>query len=77
MPQVTGKTHSHTIEPTAKLPVIDFSDPNFFQSTSVDILLGGDIYPVILRTRVLNGICDMLVAQETIFGWIVAGPVRV
>ena len=45
--QVTGKTSSHTIEPTAKLPDIDYADANFVQSTSVDIILGGDIYPAI------------------------------
>ncbi|XP_075157958.1 uncharacterized protein LOC142231226 [Haematobia irritans] len=76
VPQITGNvpTHQMHVNVPLDLPQLPFADPEFYRSKQVDILLGGDLYPSILRSGVRHGIFDTLVAQETIFGWIVTGP---
>ncbi|XP_037827511.1 uncharacterized protein LOC119615570 [Lucilia sericata] len=74
--RVTGNvpTHSVTHIENIKLPKLNYADPDFFKSSEVDILLGGDLYPSIICNGVKHGIFGSLVAQETIFGWVVTGP---
>lgn len=75
VPQVTGDIPTHTFNPlTMELPNLKYADPDFYKSGAIDVLLGGDVYPAILRGGVQHGVFDSLVAQETIFGWIVTGP---
>ncbi|XP_073831692.1 uncharacterized protein [Musca autumnalis] len=74
--EVTGKVPSHSLNTIdhLNLPNITLADPDFYKSGPIDILLGGNLYPIILRGGVQHGILDTLVAQETIFGWIITGP---
>lgn len=76
VPDVTGNIPTHSFENvnTDQLPKLEFADPFFFRSGPVDILLGGNLYPLILLSGVEHGILGSLVAQETVFGWIVTGP---
>ncbi|XP_075157757.1 uncharacterized protein LOC142231024 [Haematobia irritans] len=73
---VTGSipTHSVCLPKGMVLPELEYADPSFYQSGKVDLLLGGDLYPMILMSGVKHGIFESLVAQQTIFGWIVTGP---
>ncbi|XP_075163097.1 uncharacterized protein LOC142235722 [Haematobia irritans] len=79
VPYLSGSLPSSTIEAdfNSSLPNIPLADPNFFQSSKIDILLGGDIFPSIMLTGVRNKVCGSLMAQETVFGWILTGPVAV
>ncbi|XP_037816477.1 uncharacterized protein LOC119606893 [Lucilia sericata] len=74
--RVTGNVPTHTFKPPKNidLPNLNYADPKFYESSEIDLLLGGDLYPLILRDGVQYGIFESLVAQETIFGWIVTGP---
>lgn len=76
VPRVTGKIPTHTFSPLNidKIPSLNYADPHFYESGEIDLLLGGDLYPLILRNGVKHGIFETLVAQETIFGWIITGP---
>ncbi|XP_037821167.1 uncharacterized protein LOC119610134 [Lucilia sericata] len=76
VPQVTSNVPTHSFVPLTEndLPNLTFADPKFYESGKIDLLLGGDLYPLILREGVQHGIFNSLVAQETIFGWIVTGP---
>ncbi|XP_075149048.1 uncharacterized protein LOC142222851 [Haematobia irritans] len=76
---VTGNipTHSVCIPKSMTLPDLKYADPGFHRSGRVDMLLGGDLYPLVIRGGVRHGIFESLVAQETIFGWVVTGPTRV
>ncbi|XP_037810627.1 uncharacterized protein LOC119602901 [Lucilia sericata] len=76
VPQVTGNVPTHSYNPDVNIviPKLEYADPGFYKSGTVDMLLGGDVYPNILRGGVKHGIFDSLVAQETMFGWIVTGP---
>lgn len=73
---VTGNipTHSLYLPDNFELPNLEYADPEFYKSSQIDMLLGGNLYPTILRSGVKHGIIGSLVAQETIFGWIVTGP---
>lgn len=78
LPQLTGRLPSSTI----RFPIsysfenLRLADPNFAQSGNVDILIGGDIYPQILLEGVRKNILDSLIAQNTIFGWVLTGPLQ-
>lgn len=74
VPHVTGNTPTQSFSPGEDLPKLKYADEKFYKGGPIDILLGGDVYPAILRGGVKNNICGSLVAQETIFGWVVTGP---
>ncbi|XP_075156248.1 uncharacterized protein LOC142229564 [Haematobia irritans] len=73
---VTGNVPTHTFENIciSQLPKLKFADPGFFKSGPIDVLIGGNLYPLILLKGVENGILGSLVAQETLFGWMLTGP---
>ncbi|XP_073814293.1 uncharacterized protein [Musca autumnalis] len=74
LPRLTGNLLSYTIDiPNyISLGIAPLADPKFGKSSQIDILIGGDIYPqILLDGNVLNS----LVAQETIFGWVLTGPI--
>ncbi|XP_062123208.1 uncharacterized protein LOC133836632 [Drosophila sulfurigaster albostrigata] len=54
---------------------IQLADPKFHESSQIDVLLGADILPSILLGGSHPNICGTLLGQETIFGWILTGPV--
>jgi len=55
-----------------KLPL---ADPKFYESAQIDILVGADVLPSILLIGTRPNICGSLLGQETVFGWILTGPV--
>ncbi|GBP08768.1 hypothetical protein EVAR_100644_1 [Eumeta japonica] len=57
------------------LPEIPLADPYFHRSAVIDILIGGDVIPSIMCCGMKQAVCGSLLAQETIFGWILTGPV--
>lgn len=73
---VTGNVPTYTFDTVSinNLPKLNYADPDFYKSGPVDILLGGNLYPFILLKGVEHGILGSLVAQQTVFGWIVTGP---
>ncbi|KAH8307509.1 hypothetical protein KR059_001064, partial [Drosophila kikkawai] len=77
LPQLAGNLPSYTLpEASLKdLPPLQLADPNFFRSSQIDVLIGADILPSILLSGSHSNICGTLVGQETIFGWILCGPI--
>ncbi|XP_037826677.1 uncharacterized protein LOC119614634 [Lucilia sericata] len=59
----------------SSIPNIQLADPKFYSSSKIDMLIGGDIFPMIVRSGIIHNVCESLLAQETIFGWILTGPV--
>ncbi|XP_043063103.1 uncharacterized protein LOC122319617 [Drosophila yakuba] len=51
------------------------SDPNFYRSSQIDVLIGADILPSIILSGSHPNICGTLLGQKTIFGWILCGPI--
>uniref|UniRef100_A0A1I8NRC1 Uncharacterized protein n=1 Tax=Stomoxys calcitrans TaxID=35570 RepID=A0A1I8NRC1_STOCA len=54
---------------------LDFADPKFYISQPVDLLIGMDIGPLIFDIGSPMKSIGTLLAQNTVFGWIVGGPI--
>lgn len=54
---------------------LPLADPSFYVPDRVDILIGADIYPMIIQEGVKMGPPGTPLAQKTIFGWILTGEV--
>ncbi|XP_058987604.1 uncharacterized protein LOC131806835 [Musca domestica] len=77
LPKLTGKLPSYTldVQDIYSLGIVPLADPKFAMSDQVDILLGGDVYPQIVLDGVHRNVLGSLLAQETIFGWVLTGPI--
>ncbi|XP_043659545.1 uncharacterized protein LOC122624160 [Drosophila teissieri] len=77
LPQLAGSLPSFTLpEDSLKhLPPLQLADPNFYRSSQIDVLIGADILPSIILSGSHPNICGTLLGQETIFGWILCGPI--
>ncbi|XP_055846062.1 uncharacterized protein LOC129912000 [Episyrphus balteatus] len=68
--------------PSSSFSVVDptifeglpLADPTFNKSSQVDLLIGADLYPSIIRNGIKH-ISNSLLAQNTMFGWILSGPI--
>ncbi|XP_049316322.1 uncharacterized protein LOC125779271 [Bactrocera dorsalis] len=77
LPKLTGLLPSRSINSSIlkRLPNIPLADNNFHTSQKVDLLIGADLYPKIILNVVKLKISGSLVAQRTVFGWIITGSV--
>ena len=55
---------------------LSLADADPFSSESIDIILGADIFGLCLLTGLKQGALGSLTAQDTVFGWILSGPVH-
>ncbi|XP_075161709.1 uncharacterized protein LOC142234459 [Haematobia irritans] len=79
VPRITRLLPGFSIpKPTnfADLNGLELADPNIFSPGHVDLLLGSNVIPHLLLEGV-KSICGSLVAQSTIFGWVISGPISV
>ncbi|XP_017486012.1 PREDICTED: uncharacterized protein LOC108374544, partial [Rhagoletis zephyria] len=63
------------VDPT---PYADFlglplADPNFFEPGSIDVVIGADLYGLLLRGEIKRSITSDSIAQNTHLGWVVYG----
>ncbi|XP_075150623.1 uncharacterized protein LOC142224721 [Haematobia irritans] len=74
---ISGNLPSFTVsqEVLSQIPDIRLADPNLFVSRPVDILLGADLYPRILLEGCRQIAAQSLIAQNSVFGWLVTGPI--
>ncbi|KAF2886697.1 hypothetical protein ILUMI_19475, partial [Ignelater luminosus] len=54
---------------------IPIQDPTFGTPGKIDVLLGVDIFPEILQNRKITGKDNQPTAINTVFGWVLMGPV--
>ncbi|KMQ88387.1 hypothetical protein RF55_12140 [Lasius niger] len=66
--QIIGKSWSH-------LEGLSLADPQFGSPGSIDLLIGADIYPQIIKEGLGKGSLDAPIAQLTSIGWVISGPV--
>lgn len=57
----------------AHLDGLTLADPQFTQPSGVDLLIGADVFADVLMCGVQRGAPHEVIAQETIFGWVVTG----
>lgn len=79
LPKITGCLPSQNVELSMdSLPRnMVLADPLFYKSDQVDLLIGGDIYPSVVLGGLKKNILGSLLAQETVFGWVLTGPIQV
>ncbi|XP_043861816.1 uncharacterized protein LOC122756427 [Drosophila santomea] len=77
LPELSGKLPSYPIPRNSlkDLPALRWADPTFFESSQIDVLIGADILPSIMMDGTRQNICGSLLGQETIFGWVLTGPI--
>ncbi|XP_037821303.1 uncharacterized protein LOC119610239 [Lucilia sericata] len=75
--KLTGELPYHSILSTVrnKFNGLQLADTGLQKSSPVDLLLGGDIYPQVLKEGVKWENDHNLVAQKTVFGWVVTGQI--
>ncbi|CAD7002634.1 unnamed protein product [Ceratitis capitata] len=49
------------------------ADPTFYKSSAVSLILGADVYGMILRPGLMPATPTRPAAQNTIFGWVISG----
>ncbi|XP_075167412.1 uncharacterized protein LOC142239506 [Haematobia irritans] len=54
---------------------LNLADPNFYSPGPVDLLIGSNVIPKLLLDGVKK-LSNSLLAQATIFGWIISGPLE-
>ncbi|XP_073821196.1 uncharacterized protein [Musca autumnalis] len=76
VPYLASDLPSRTIDPMSftNVPDLPLADPRFYESSKIDILLGADVLPFVMLAGIKVGICGSLMAQETVFGWVLSGP---
>ncbi|XP_075158336.1 uncharacterized protein LOC142231584 [Haematobia irritans] len=76
VPHLAGSLPSRTVDLNTipKLPEIPLADPKFHESSIIDMLIGGDLIPSIMLTGIKRQFCGSLIAQQTVFGWILTCP---
>lgn len=50
------------------------ADPSVTDSAPIDIILGADVYPKIMKSGLIKGRDEDPMAQNTEFGWAITGP---
>jgi len=77
LPKLTTLIPSHSIGNIKwqHLDELMLADPHFATSSQIDILLGADVYGVIIKEGLIKGSINVPIAQNTALGWIVSGPI--
>ncbi|XP_075163141.1 uncharacterized protein LOC142235769 [Haematobia irritans] len=78
LPKVTQRlpASSFEIPQSSALQELDLADPNFNKSAQVDLVLGNDSERFINIDGIKKNICGTTSAYNTVFGWVLSGPIR-
>ncbi|XP_043067134.2 uncharacterized protein [Drosophila bipectinata] len=75
---LTGHLPKSDVDPRSfqHLKGLQLADPNFARSGRIDVLVGVDLIPQLMLPEIRRGTHEKPIAQNTLLGWIVFGPVR-
>ncbi|XP_036344598.1 uncharacterized protein LOC118753833 [Rhagoletis pomonella] len=62
--------------PLSDIKGLDLADPHFYTPAQIDLVIGSDLIPEILLEEVQHKVLGSLLAQNTIFGWYLSGPLQ-
>ncbi|XP_018375979.1 PREDICTED: uncharacterized protein LOC108769463, partial [Trachymyrmex cornetzi] len=62
-------------EAWAHFSYLELADPNFGKPGPIHVIIGADSYGQILKPELLKSNSSPLIAQSTLFGWVISGPV--
>lgn len=76
LPRLTCKIPSSevSIKSWPHLSGLQLADPHYGQPGHIQLLIGADYYGQIIKPDLIKGDINSLLAQLTIFGWILSGP---
>ncbi|XP_062704228.1 uncharacterized protein LOC134286610 [Aedes albopictus] len=79
MPQVSGTIPTRKIEIKRwQIPAnVALADPEFHTPKRIDLLIGNEFFFSLLKSGQMKLSDDLPLLQETVFGWVIAGPVDV
>ncbi|XP_063618730.1 uncharacterized protein LOC134791611 [Cydia splendana] len=66
-----------TIDNWVHLRDLQLADPTYHQPSSIDILLGVEVYNEMIQPGLIKGVPGSPIALQTHLGWIISGKVRV
>ncbi|XP_018375251.1 PREDICTED: uncharacterized protein LOC108769020 [Trachymyrmex cornetzi] len=77
LPKLTAAVPSFSVKGFSwpHLNGLQLADPEYFVPSTIDIILGADVYCQILQEGVIKGPPGSPIAQSTGLGWIISGPV--
>ncbi|XP_008182033.1 uncharacterized protein LOC103309131 [Acyrthosiphon pisum] len=77
LPSITGDMPHKTLHSTIKdkFSNLALADPSFNVASSVDMLLGADVYATIMNGHKIDVGASLPSAFNSVFGWILIGPV--
>ncbi|XP_011258489.2 uncharacterized protein LOC105252680 [Camponotus floridanus] len=64
-----------TMRPWPYFEGLSLADPQFGSPSAVDLIIGADLYPQIIKEGLRKGPSNTPIAQLTAFGWVISGPV--
>ena len=75
--KVTGNLSSSNFDISCFNSLLDIplADSEFYRNSKIDMLIGCELLPSIMSSGIRTNICGSLLAQKTVFGWILTGPV--
>lgn len=75
LPQITGLIPSERMVKTEwpHIDRLDLADPRYNEPAPIDILLGAEVFPYVIRGNRREGTDCEPVAIETVFGWVLMG----
>lgn len=77
VPHLSGNLPSKIIDPNtlSNMSEIPLAEPRFYESSKIDLLIRGDLLSFIMLLGIRQNICGSMIAQETVFGWFLTGPI--
>ena len=66
---------SFEIPQSSGLYTLDLADPTFNKSSQIDIMLGNDCERFINTEGIKKNVCGQASAYNTVFGWVLSGPI--
>ncbi|XP_058985244.1 uncharacterized protein LOC131805715 [Musca domestica] len=65
-----------SISDLGSIKELKLADPGFMISAQVDMLIGSDVIPQIILEGVKKNILGNMIAQNSIYGWYIYGPIK-
>ena len=77
LPELTCMLPDHQIcvNDWPHLRDLQLADPDYHTPRKIDVILGADVYGLILQDEFVRGSVKTPIAQNTVFGWILTGVV--
>ncbi|XP_046478618.1 uncharacterized protein [Neodiprion pinetum] len=54
---------------------LNLADPEFLTPRAMDVIVGADFYEQLIKPNIIRHSSSSLIAQLTIFGWLIIGPI--